>query len=343
MKAITLIFLIICLFIISCNIPGHKANKSEKRNYNAPYQSENLNSLAFPSAKDLASVDFAPPGEFVKDHTFIFNNGLWHLFSISGPLGKGWDHKDGGERTFSHSVSKDLIHWKLVGHILTPGGPGTIDADRIWAPSLLAWKGTFYLFYSGVIHPNWDRIPGVEPNSPENNFWKGHRVSPCLATSTNLTTWTKQMTTEPIAKGGGQDIFVLYEEERKRFLLYSMGGGGHQVRESEDLRSWSEPVTCSTCSRKEIPWARHDPRESPFVVRHQGLFYLLLNDGYYVSDTPLNFSGVHRYHGNPPGFAGEIIQVGDRFIRSGVEGERDHYHLRMKEVVFKDGTVSFIE
>lgn len=91
-----------------------------------------------------------------------------------------------------------------------------------------------------------------------------------------------------------------------------------------------------------MPWAKHAPMESPFVLRHQGICYLLLNDGYYVSETPLKFSGVRRYDGNPPGFAGEIIQIGDRYIRSGVEGERDHYRLRMKEVVFKDGMVSFI-
>jgi hypothetical protein len=52
---------------------------------------------------------------------------------------------------------------------------------------------------------------------------------------------------------------------------------------------------------------------------------------------------VRRYKGAPPGFAGEIIQIGGRYIRSGVKGEWDHFRLKMKEVVFKDGAVSFID
>ena len=31
--------------------------------------------------------DYAPPGEYIKDHTLVFHDGWWHLYSISGTAG----------------------------------------------------------------------------------------------------------------------------------------------------------------------------------------------------------------------------------------------------------------
>lgn len=45
----TLVFLIVCSFIFSCNTPNNqKSSQSAKRNYNATYLGENLNRIAFP-------------------------------------------------------------------------------------------------------------------------------------------------------------------------------------------------------------------------------------------------------------------------------------------------------
>ena len=114
-------------------------------------------STPFPTHAQLAAVNYAPEGEFVKDHSFVFHKGLWHMFSISGPLGRGWTCGPGGEEAFSHSVSEDLVNWRLVGHVLGLGRPGDVDAFKIWAPHVVGREGTFYMFYAGVTRRNPDR------------------------------------------------------------------------------------------------------------------------------------------------------------------------------------------
>src|SRR5580704_1776561 len=50
--------------------------------------------------------------------------------------------------------SRDLIHWRLIGHILTRPSQldlhGIGDSAGIWAPSLSFDNGTFYLIYTIV-------------------------------------------------------------------------------------------------------------------------------------------------------------------------------------------------
>jgi hypothetical protein len=33
---------------------------------------------------------YAPPGEYVKDHTFVYHEGWWHFYSISGTAEYAW-------------------------------------------------------------------------------------------------------------------------------------------------------------------------------------------------------------------------------------------------------------
>ena len=50
----------------------------------------------------------------MKDHTFVYHDGWWHLYSISGTA--GYCHAfTGNEETFSWSVSKDLVDWEFLG------------------------------------------------------------------------------------------------------------------------------------------------------------------------------------------------------------------------------------
>lgn len=77
--------------------------------------------LVSPSCKtadhrDQSPVDcaYAPCSEYIKDHSFIFHDGWYHLFSISGT--EGFYHGyTGNEETISWSISIDLIHWTPKG------------------------------------------------------------------------------------------------------------------------------------------------------------------------------------------------------------------------------------
>lgn len=286
--------------------------------------------MDFPTHKQLADINYAPEGEYVKDHSFVYHDGLFHMFSISGPLGCGW-HDKGGEETFSHSTSKDLIHWEFRNHVLSPGKPGDLDQDKIWAPFVIEHDKKFYMFYSGVTHSFFDEI----------KMWQNHQVRMCLAVSEDLFHWEKITSTQPICDEWGQDPHVMKDEETGLFYLYSMGGDGIVVRKSEDLLNWSSSESCLCCNGYEtIPWATTFPSESPFVLKHNGLYYLMLNDAYSVSTNPCKFDVIKPNRTRLPGFAGEIIKIGERYIRTGISGNNNYFRLRMMEIAFIDGEIT---
>ena len=162
----------------------------------------------------------------------------------------------------------------------------------------------------------------------------------CLATSRDLAHWEKHSASEPVCGGWGQDPHVLNDEDRGRFYLYSTSKDAVIVRESEDLLDWTRPRTCLRCSLQDVPWATAYPVEAPFVLKHEGVYFLLLHDGYATCGHPVDgWSGVRPYRGRMPGFAGEVIRIGDRYIRTGVAGNRDYYRLRMQEIAFEGDAV----
>lgn len=78
--------------------------------------------------------NYSPPGEYIKDHTLVFSEGWWHLFSISGLT--GYSHLyNGNEETASWSISRDLVDWEFRGHVLHASlRNGEFDQHEIWAP-----------------------------------------------------------------------------------------------------------------------------------------------------------------------------------------------------------------
>jgi len=122
---------------------------------------------------------YETPFKYVKDFTIIQDQeGLWHIFSITGDYFEGHDwQSDGNERTFSHGTSKDLRHWEYHTPVLCisendyPDGNGKYEDRGVWAPHIIYHKGTYYMFYTSV------------------NEQVSQTIS--LATSKDLFTWTK--------------------------------------------------------------------------------------------------------------------------------------------------------
>ena len=99
------------------------------------------------------NCSYAPAGEYIKDHTLLFHDGRWHLFSISGTAGY-YHGYNGNEETISWSISQDLVNWEMRGHVLHASQwAEAFDRDEVWAPFCLKADGRFYLFYTGIIHP----------------------------------------------------------------------------------------------------------------------------------------------------------------------------------------------
>jgi len=296
---------------------------------------------------------YAPPGEYIKDHSLLFHDGWWHLYSISGTAGYHHGYT-GNEETISWSMSQDLVNWEFRGHVLHASGwPGFFDQHEVWAPYCYRGPEAFYLFYTGIVHPTRPmQYRSLEHDFPW--FWEGHRETQGIARSTDLTCWEK--ISDPHTGSGvpGRDSHVVRDQVGQRWLLYStLGNTQAHVSESQDLRRWQPLGVCA-----EFPpfWSTaagdggslgkpvklEGTAESLTVMRHplNGRWIILTNYYYNLSDDPTRFAdGVAQtydltYQNRQVdiGFAGEIIFYNRRWYRSGVIGKPNYWKLGFTEI-----------
>ncbi len=98
------------------------------------------------AAVSLESIDFeqpvfVDPGLAIKDHAFIQQDGLFHLFYIRG-----------NQKTFGHATSEDLVHWTIHDPALS-AGPDPWDNNMIWAPCIVEYiqgSDSYLMYYTGV-------------------------------------------------------------------------------------------------------------------------------------------------------------------------------------------------
>jgi hypothetical protein len=315
---------------------------------------------ALPSPKPAGPTQcrYAPPGEYVKDHTFVRRDGWWHMYSISGTAGLSWMYS-GNEETLSWSTSRDLESWDFRGHVVHASErENTFDEDMIWAPFCLEANGRYYMYYAACI-----RVARPLQYDRQGSFAKaldsrGDACSIGLATSDDLTRWAKL--SDPVKGLGvpGRDPNVVRDEAHNRWLMYTTGARvdglfGAYVSESHDLVNWKVLQLCAKFPR--VPRGRiggytldclsefgADTAESLTVMKHPvtGQWIMLANWHYVVSDDPTNFLKNDaqlydlNFHGKAAdlGFAGEIIQWKDKWYRSGVLGPVDSWKLGLTEI-----------
>lgn len=294
------------------------------------------------------SCNYSPPGEYIKDHTLVHQDGWWHLFSISGV--KGLSHLyNGNEETVSWSISRDLVNWDFRGHVLHASlRKGEFDQHEIWAPFCLPAGGRFYMFYTGVVHPFRPMCYEKQGIHHPQMVWEGHKETIGMAVSDDMTAWEKISDREKGISVPGRDPHVVYDSENGRWLLYSTGEtvGGlsrEYVSQSADLTNWEYIDVCALFPPfEDIPYST---TESITVLRHplNGKWIMLGNWHYALSDNPLDFthSPVHKYYEGEAdsqkrvhalGYAGEIIHWDDKWYRSGVLGVMDHWVLGFHEI-----------
>jgi hypothetical protein len=307
---------------------------------------------------DPTHCQYAPPGEYMKDHSLIFHDGWWHLFNISGTAGY-YHGYNGNEETVAWSVSRDLVEWEFRGHVLHASQwPGFFDQHEVWAPFCFKAPDGFYLFYTGIVHPTrpmeYRKLGHSHPW-----VWQGHRETQGIARSTDLTDWVK--ISDPHAGSGvpGRDSHVVRDEAKGRWLLYStLGTVKANVSESQDLEHWHSLGECAEFP----PLFSNDPRvggtgsqlgsqlhcsESLTVMRHpvSGRWIMLGNWQYILSDDPEHFAMEDAqvydlfYEGRVVdiGYAGEMLEQGGKWYRTGVMGERDYWKLGFTEIAWVRG------
>jgi hypothetical protein len=306
-----------------------------------------------------ADCIYAPPGEYMKDHSFLRHDGWWHLFNISGTAGY-YHGYNGNEETIAWSVSRDLVHWEFRGHVLHASQwPGFFDQHEVWAPFCLKTDSGFYLFYTGVVHPN---RPMEYRRLGHRHPWVslGHRETQGIATSRDLTEWVKVSDHAQGSGVPGRDSHVVRDDGQRRWLLYStIGTHAVNVSESEDLQQWHSLGLCAELP----PLALDHPAvgatthgllgistlhtaESVTVIRRptDGRWLLLANWHCIASDDPTDFTRSpatlyeNTYQGRrvDMGYACEILEHEGRWYRSGVFGPCDNWKLGFTEIEWID-------
>jgi beta-xylosidase len=180
--------------------------------------------------------------------------------------------------------------------------------------------------------------------------WEGHKETIGVALSKDLTCWEKTADRETGISIPGRDPHVVYDDENKRWLLYSTGKiidgmCEEYVSQSKDLLNWE---FIGVCARFPQDGFTYPVAESMTVLKHplNNQWILIGNWHYALSNDPANFlnSTVKRFnHNNTLGFAGEIIEWNGKWYRSGVMGIVDYWVLGFHEIEWDAEDAFFIK
>lgn len=275
----------------------------------------------FPSDTDLADACFNPlklEHTRLKDHTLFFYDDFYYIASIHLPRDEG-QFKD---RHFVYARTRDFCTWEDLGIILEPGPEGAPDEGGIWAPYVIREGDTFFMFYTG--------------------FNRNVAQSIMLATSTNPAdpeSWARrglvfQPHHEDVVYDGsepwsdGRDPMVLRYNDR--YFLYYTGrdqhGGIVGVAIADDLMGpWRDlgPVL-------RLPEPDGMP-ESPFVINHDGYFYIYYNatgSGQRWQWAPSPFGPWQSPVYEPFGWAHDFYFDGTRWLASYLNGYGEEIQVR---------------
>ncbi|MEP7257352.1 MAG: carbohydrate-binding protein [Flavitalea sp.] len=180
-----------------------------------------------------------------NDHTFIksHTDGAWHIFGITRPDIPGPIHNyeyqslhaKSSTNKFASSFSN--ASWSDLPKVLPPSSrPG--ETNYLWAPHVIFHDHLYYMFYG----------PG----------------SIYYATSENLNDWKSRGTAFIDSLGTRDPNVQLFDGV---YYLYYCKGRGVSLRTSADLQHWSEPTEL-------IQLNMGGSMESPFVIFHEGYYYL---------------------------------------------------------------------
>ena len=212
-------------------------------------------------------------GNYVNDHSIAYDeNGKIHLFGITSFLGGAPN-----ERYFAHGVGENLDsplkeQWRVIDR-----------GELAWAPCVISEGGYYYMLY------------GPSPTKLSISFdmyeWNNYAVrlhgEPPLASL--------------------RDHFVLRLDDGS-FLMYIVGTKDKKscvsLYRSENLLDWyfeGYALTSGPDSELNPAWGA---MESPFIIKHEGLYYLFItytdcskenyhNTMVFASENPRSF-GIYN-------------------------------------------------
>jgi hypothetical protein len=177
-----------------------------------------------------------------------------------------------GQRIFYQWKSDRIAdqNWKPVGFLDVERGQvgRPPQPTSVQAPHPLVWEGKWYLFYNS----------------------SGAR---CMISDDGIS-WRQHKDREGRTKffDMGRDVDVFWDEPNRRWIAYYCG----TVKRPDGKRG---AMVARTAPALEGPWSEEETAvrtegnpESPFVVLHEGKYYLWQQMSAYASDDPLNFNNA---------------------------------------------------
>jgi hypothetical protein len=230
-----------------------------------------------------------PEGVGLKDHALFRFDGYYYLIAI--PLPKSVEAPP--EQTFAYARTKDFCTWENLGTVLRVGAPGSPDETQIWAPHVLSFGTTWYMFYTGVNRNVAQTIMLATTTNPADpKSWKKRGV-------VFYPTHAGAVYPGPRSWSDARDPMVLYDWVGRRYVMYYTGRDSVNCPNGQDSCGI---VGAATARQLDGPWQdqgavlRLDTPgmpESPYVVAPGigGVYYLFYNHSTSGINDPLASGG----------------------------------------------------
>ncbi|MDD3641895.1 MAG: family 43 glycosylhydrolase [Candidatus Krumholzibacteria bacterium] len=199
------------------------------------------------------------PGQRIKDHAVVLEDGVFHVFYISDL-----------DRSFGHATSTDLRRWEIHPPVLTRG-PDEWDNRYIWAPCVRRLEGTgsYLMYYTGV-NPFASQSCGLAISTGD--LWSWYKTPKEMIRPFGCDpSWCQW---DYYAWSHFRDPFF-FEDGGKHYITNTAragnGNGAIALSESDGYYDWSDagPLYVHNSSRL---------LESSQVIRHNGKYHLFFTE-----------------------------------------------------------------
>lgn len=136
-------------------------------------------------------LHYSPKIGVFGDPIPFFWDGKYHLYYQNSPGKFSFD-----KMNWAHIASKDLLNWELLSVALTPE-PDSPDAFGCWTGSVLHWKNTFHIFYTGCAKPDGGLQTICHATSSDLIHWQKDKRNPIITPFPPFSTETKSAWRDP--------------------------------------------------------------------------------------------------------------------------------------------------
>ncbi|MHB9032297.1 MAG: glycoside hydrolase family 43 protein [Anaerolineae bacterium] len=187
----------------------------------------------------------------------LFHDGLYYLYGTT-------DHYEG----FRFFTSPDLVHWTQRGWVWR-ASPYSWAESYFWAPEVRAYRGRFYLTYSGKLRnsePTRLMMAIAVADTPAGPFHDLHApwfdfgyntIDSHLFIDNDLTPYLY------FSRNGERDGYS-----------YGMIYGGRLRGDLSGFESEPKLILQASQAWERVAWETNRCNEGPFVIRHNGVYYM---------------------------------------------------------------------